>query len=165
MAMKSRRFTKSRKLKRRFSKKKGGMFRRATSDAAKKAAKQALKEIFGKDPVDAADKAKQTAEKVKDAFMKAKSQGKSKQSPYMPAATFSSPISFGSPIVSISGDVYYDPNAVFRTPIKNPDHDEPLLGKTSRHQSVVASTSHSYAPRLDNVTPVNKALLFENIEE
>ena len=168
MAMKSRRFAKSRKLKRRFSKKKGGMFRRATSDAAKKAAKQALKEIFGKDPVDAADKAKQTAEKVKDAFMKARSQGKSKQSPYMPAATFSSPISFGSPIVSISGDVYYDPNAVFRTPIKKPDHDEhdgPLLEKTSRHQSVVASTSHSYAPRLDNVIPVNKALSFENIEE
>lgn len=160
MAMKSRRFAKSRKLKRRFSKKKGGMRR-----AAKKATTQALKEIFGKNPVDAADKAKQTAEKVKDAFMKARSKGKSKQSPYMPAATFSSPVSFGSPIVSIRGDEYYDPNAFFRTPIKKPDHDEPLLGKTSRHKRVVASTPHSYAPRLDNVTPVNKALLFENIEE
>jgi hypothetical protein len=164
MAMKSRRCTKSRKLKRRFSKKKGGMFRRATSDAAKKAAKKALKEIFGKDPVDAADKAKQTAEKVKDAFMKARSHGKSKQSPYMTAATFSSPVSFGSPIVSISG---YDPNAFFRTPIKKPDHehDEPLLGKTSRHQSAVARTPHSYAPRIGDVTPLNKTLRFENIEE
>jgi hypothetical protein len=135
------------------------MFRRVSSAAAKKA----LKEIFGKDPVDAADKAKQTAEKVKDAFMKA-SQGKSKQSPYMTAATFSSPVSFGSPIVSISG---YDPNAFFRTPIKKPDHehDEPLLGKTSRHQSAVASTPHSYAPRIGDVTPVNKTLLFENIED
>ena len=163
MAMKSRRCTKSRKLKRRFSKKKGGMFRRATSDAAKKAAKQALKEIFGKDPVDAADKAKQTAEKVKDALMKARSHGKSKQSPYMTAATFSSPVSFGSPIVSISGDEYHDPNAFFRTPIKKPDHDEhdgPLLGKTSRHQSAVASTPYSYAPRIGDITPVNKTLLF-----
>ena len=162
MAMKSRRFAKSRKLKRRFSKKKGGMFRRVSSAAAKKA----LKEIFGKDPVDAVDKAKQTAEKVKDALMKARSHGKSKQSPYMTAATFSSPGSFG-PIVLISGDEYYDPNAVPRTPITKPDHehDEPLLRKTSRHQSAVASTPHSYAPRIGDVTPVNKTLLFENIEE
>jgi hypothetical protein len=37
--MKTRRFVKSRKSKRRSSKKRGGMFRRVTSDAAKKAAK------------------------------------------------------------------------------------------------------------------------------
>jgi hypothetical protein len=65
VAMKSLRSKRSQRSKRCSSKKRGGMFRRVTSDAAKKAAKQALKEIFGKDPVDAADKAKQTAEKMR----------------------------------------------------------------------------------------------------
>jgi hypothetical protein len=71
------------------------MFRRVTSDAAKKAAKQALKEIFGKDPVDAADKAKQTAEKVKDALMKAR-QLNPKGSSYKQVAMFSSPVTNGA---------------------------------------------------------------------
>ena len=162
--MKTRRFTKSRKLKRRSSKKRGGMFRRITSAAAKKAAKEALKEIiFGKDPVEAADKMKQAGDKIKEAMkevMKSRSQGKSKHAPYVPADTFSSPVSFGSPIVLISGNEHHDPNAFFKTPSKKPDQNEQLLGKTTRHQSVVASTPQSYAPRLGDETPVNK-ILFE----
>lgn len=161
-SMKSRRLNKSRKCKRRSSKK-GGMFRRMMrpSDAAKKAAKNALKEIFGKDPVDAADKAKQAADKVRDALMKTKKTGKS-QSPYMTASTFSSPVSFGSPFVE-TRDKYeehydYDPDAFLRTPSKKPDTSEPKLPKSARHQSVVATTSHSYAPRLGNETPVNQQL-------
>ena len=161
--MKTRRFTKSRKLKRRSSKKRGGMFRRITSAAAKKAAKGALKKIFGKDPVDAVDKGNQAADKIKEAMkevMKSRSQGKSKHAPYVPADTFSSPVSFGSPIVLISGNEHHDPNAFFKTPSKKPDPNEQLLGKTTRHQSVVASTPQSYAPRLGDETPVNK-ILFE----
>jgi hypothetical protein len=125
------------------------MFRRVrvTSDAAKKAAKKALKEIFGKDPVDAADKAKQTAEKVKDALMKAR-QLNPKGSSYKQVAMFSSPVSFGSPMESISGREYYDPNALFRTPNKKPDDDEPLLGKQTRHQSAVVNRTHTYAPTI-----------------
>jgi hypothetical protein len=148
VAMKSLRSKRSKKSKRCSSKKRGGMFRRVTSDAAKKAAKQALKEIFGKDPVDAADKAKQTAEKVKDALMKAR-QLNPKGSSYKQVAMFSSPVSFGSPMVPISGHEHHDPNALFRTPTKKPDDDEPLLGKPSRHQSAVANRTHIYAPRLD----------------
>lgn len=155
--MKSRRLNKSRKCKRRSSKK-GGMFRRVSSDAAKKAAKNALKEIFGKDPVEAADKAKQAADKVRDALMKTKKTGKS-QSPYMSASTFSSPVSFGSPFVDKYEEHYnYDPYAVLRTPSKKPDTNEPKLPKSSRHQSVVATTPHSYAPRLGDETPVTKQL-------
>jgi hypothetical protein len=123
------------------------MFRRVTSVAAKKAAKQALKEIFGKDPVDAADKAKQTAEKVKDALMKAR-QLNPKGSSYKQVAMFSSPVSFSSPMESISGREYHDPNALFRTPNKKPDDDEPLLGKQTRHQSAVANRTHTYAPTI-----------------
>jgi hypothetical protein len=119
--------------------------RRVTSDAAKKA----MKEIFGKDPVDAADKAKQTAEKVKDALMKAR-QLNPKGSSYKQVAMFSSPVSFGSPMESISSCEYRDPNALFRTPNKKPDHDEPLLGKPTRHQSVVANRTHTYAPTIDD---------------
>lgn len=163
--MKSRRLnksTKSTKSKRRSSKK-GGMFGKMIrpSDAAKKAAKKAWKEIFGKDPVDAADKAKQAADKVRDALMKINKTGKS-QSPYMTASTFSSPVSFGSPFVE-TRDKYeeryaYDPDAFLRTPSKKPDTSEPKLPKSARHQSVVATTSHSYAPRLGNETPVNQQL-------
>ena len=160
--MKSRRLNKSRKCKRRSSKR-GGMFRRMMrpSDAAKKAAKNALKEIFGKDPVDAADKAKQAADKVGDAFMKTNKTGKS-QSPYMTASTFSSPVSFGSPFVE-TRDKYeeryaYDPDDFLRTPSKKPDTSEPKLPKSARHQSVVATTSHAYAPRLGDETPVTKQL-------
>ena len=162
--MKTRRFTKSRKLKRRSSKKRGGMFRgttRITSDAAKKAAKEALKKIFGEDPVDAADKMKQVGDKIKEAIMKSRQGQQLKQSPHMTADTFSSPVSFGSPIVLISGNEHHDPNAFLKTPSKKPDQNEqPLLGKTTRHQSVVASTPQSYAPRLGDETPVNK-ILFE----
>jgi len=64
------------------------------------------------------------------------------------AAMFSSPVSFGSPMESISGREYYDPNALFRTPTKKPDDDEPLLGKPSRHQSAVANRTHTYAPTI-----------------
>ena len=164
--MKSRRLnksTKSTKSKRRSSKK-GGMFRirmMRPSDAAKKAAKNALKEIFGKDPVDAADKAKQAADKVRNALMKPNKTGKS-QSPYMTASTFSSPVSFGSPFVE-TRDKYeeryaYDPDDFLRTPSKKPDTSEPKLPKSARHQSVVATTSHAYAPRLGDETPVTKQL-------
>lgn len=137
------------------------MFRRITSDAAKKAAKEALKEIiFGKDPVEAADKMKQAGDKIKEAIMKSRSQGKSKHAPYVPADTFSSPVSFGSPIVLISGNEHHDPNAFLKTPSKKPDQNEQLPVKTLRHRSVVASTPQSYAPRLGDETPVNK-ILFE----
>ena len=161
--MKSRRLnksTKSTKSKRRSSKK-GGMFRirmMRPSDAAKKAAKKAFKEIFGKDPVDAADKAKQAADKVRNALMKPNKTGKS-QSPYMTASTFSSPVSFGSPFVE-TRDKYeaYDPDAFLRTPSKKPDTNEPKLPKSARHQSAVATTPHSYAPRLGDETPVTKQL-------
>ena len=146
----SQRSQRSKRSKRCSSKKRGGMFHRVTrvtSVAAKKAAKQAMKKIFGKDPVDAADKAKQTAEKVKDALMKSR-QLNPKGSSYKQVAMFSSPVSFGSPMESISGREYYDPNALFRTPNKKPDDDEPLLGKPSRHQSAVANRTHTYAPTI-----------------
>jgi hypothetical protein len=132
------------------------------SDAAKKAAKNALKEIFGKDPVDAADKAKQAADKAKqaaDAIMKATAK---KPSPYRNPQTrqFSSPVSFGSPFVETRDkyEEHYDPDAFLRTPSKKPDTNEPKLPKSARHQSVVATTPHSYAPRLGNETPVNQQL-------
>jgi hypothetical protein len=146
VAMKSLRSKRSKRSKRCSSKKRGGMFRRVTSVAAKKA----MKEIFGKDPVDAADKAKQTAEKVKDALMKAR-QLNPKGSSYKQVAMFSSPVSFGSPMVPISGHEHHDPNALFRTPNKKPDHDEPLLGKQTRHQSAVANRTHTYAPTIYDV--------------
>jgi hypothetical protein len=71
-----------------------------------------------------------------------------KWSSYKQVAMFSSPVSFGSPMESISGREYHDPNALFRTPNKKPDHDEPLLGKQTRHQSAVANRTHTYAPTI-----------------
>jgi hypothetical protein len=126
--------------------------------------KHALKKIFGENPVDAADKAKQAADKAKqaaDAIMNATSK---KPSPYRNPQTrqFSSPVSFGSPFVE-TRDKYeeryaYDPDAFLRTPSKKPDTSEPKLPKSARHQSVVATTPHSYAPRLGDETPVNQQL-------
>ena len=129
---------------------------RITSDAAKKV----LKEIFGKDPVDAADKMKQAGDKMKEAIMKSRQGQQLKRSQYIKADTFPSPVSFGPPIVIISGNEHHDPNAFFKTPSKNQDQKEPLLGKTTRHKSMVAITPQSYAPRLGDETPVNK-ILFE----
>jgi hypothetical protein len=122
--------------------------------------KHALKKIFGENPVDAADKAKQAAYKAKqaaDAIMKATTK---KPSPYRNPETrqFSSPVSFGSPIPVMDDTKHYDPNAFLLTPSKKPDTNEPKLPKSSRHQSVVANTPHSYAPRLGNETPVNQQL-------
>ena len=155
--MKTRRFVKSRKSKRRSSKKRGGMFRRVTSDAAKKAAK-VLTEIVGKDPVNKADKLKQAADKVGEAIMKSR-QDKSNQSPHITASTFSSPVSFNSPIeIHAIHNLYHDPN-VFRTPSKTLDANvEPMLARTTRHQSVVANRTHTYAPTLHNAVQVNKRL-------
>lgn len=155
--MKSRRCTKSTKSTKckRHSSKRGGMFRRVTSEAAKKA----LKEIFGKDPVEAADKAKQAADKVRDAFMKSKTPSKSQLS-RVSAKPFSSPVSFGSPIPVMDDTKHYDPNAFLKTPVKTPNSNssEPKLGKNPRHQSVVANTPHSYAPIFGDAIPVNKQL-------
>ena len=155
MAMKSRRCTKSTKSKRRSSKR-GGMYRRPGPF------KHALKKIFGENPVDAADKAKQAADKAKqaaDAIMKATAK---KPSPYRNPETrqFSSPVSFGSPFVE-TRDKYkghYDPDAFLRTPSKKPDTNEPKLPKSARHQSVVATTPHSYAPIFGDAIPVNQRL-------
>jgi hypothetical protein len=156
--MKSRRCTKSSKStkSKRRSSKRGGMYRRPGPF------KHALKKIFGENPVDAADKAKQAADKAKqaaDAIMKATSK---KPSPYRNPQTrqFSSPVSFGSPFVETRDkhEGHYDPNVFLRTPSKKPDTNEPKLPKSSRHQSVVATTPHSYAPRLNEPIPVNKQL-------
>jgi hypothetical protein len=135
------------------------MFRRATSAAAKKA----FKEIFGKDPVEAADKAKQAADKV-SAALKSKKPSKSQLS-HVSAQPFSSPVSFGSPFVDNRDKKYelnYESNDVFKTPIKTPksDSSEPKLSKIDRHQSVVAKTPQSYAPIFGDTTPVNQKLEF-----
>ena len=149
---KSTKSTKSTKCKRRSSKR-GGMYRRPGPF------KHALKKIFGENPVDAADKAKQAADKAKqaaDAIMKATSK---KPSPYRNPQTrqFSSPVSFGLETRD-NHEGHYDPNVFLRTPSKKPDTNEPKLPKSSRHQSVVATTPHSYAPRLNEPIPVNKRL-------
>jgi hypothetical protein len=136
------------------------MFRRATSEAAKKA----FKEIFGKNPVEKMDKAKQVADAVQKGLT---TQSQSTSVTPKTPRTFSTP----NRIIRITNsnsnsntntniiDQNENPN-LYKTPVKgNPNNDNNVNPtKFSRHQSIL--TPLSYAPTLNDPNLVVKTLLF-----
>jgi hypothetical protein len=149
---------------------KGGMFRRAATESAKKVFKEVFK---GKNPVESVDKAKQVAEAI--------AKGLATRSESTPGTPGTTP-TFSTSHERMRIDDFNDFNdlnesspienlGLYKTPVKgkhssgsddSDDYDYDINpSKINRHQRRSVITPHSYAPRLNEPTSVVTGNLFD----
>lgn len=148
---------------------KGGMFRRAATESAKKVFKEVFK---GKNPVETVDKAKQVADAI--------AKGLATRSESTPGTPGTTP-TFSTPNERMRIDDFNDFNdfdrsnspienlGLYKTPVKgkhssgSDDSDDYDINpsKINRHQRRSVITPHSYAPRLNEPTSVVTGNLFD----